>query len=43
MEFEAVFPVGLDGLAERVPKLFLGFLFIGVTRAATYSSKASRT
>jgi hypothetical protein len=36
MEFEAVFFVGIDGLAERIPDLFLRFLYVGVTRAATY-------
>jgi tetratricopeptide (TPR) repeat protein len=35
MEFEAVF-VGIDRLAERIPDLFLRFLYVGVTRAATY-------
>jgi hypothetical protein len=36
MEFEAVFFVGIDCLAERIPGLFLRFLYVGVTRAATY-------
>lgn len=36
MEFEAVFFVGIDHLAERIPDLFLRFLYVGVTRAATY-------
>jgi UvrD-like helicase C-terminal domain len=36
MEFEAVFFVGIDRLAERIPVLFLRFLYVGVTRAATY-------
>jgi hypothetical protein len=36
MEFEAVFFVGIDGLADRIPDLFLRFLYVGVTRAATY-------
>jgi superfamily I DNA/RNA helicase len=36
MEFEAVFFIGLDRLAERIPELFLRFLYVGVTRAATY-------
>ena len=36
MEFEAVFFVGIDRLAERIPDLFLRFLYVGVTRAATY-------
>lgn len=33
MEFEAVFFVGIDRLAERIPVLFLRFLYVGVTRA----------
>jgi hypothetical protein len=36
MEFEAVFFVGIDRLAKRIPDLFLRFLYVGVTRAATY-------
>jgi UvrD-like helicase C-terminal domain len=36
MEFEAVFFVGIDRLGERIPDLFLRFLYVGVTRAATY-------
>ncbi|MEX1205675.1 MAG: ATP-binding domain-containing protein [Dongiaceae bacterium] len=36
LEFEAVFFVGIDGLAERIPDLFQRFLYVGVTRAATY-------
>ena len=36
MEFEAVFFAGIDRLAERIPGLFLRFLYVGVTRAATY-------
>lgn len=36
MEFEAVFFVGIDRLAERIPELFLRFLYVGVTRAGTY-------
>ena len=35
MEFEAVFFVGIDRLAQRIPGLFLRFLYVGVTRAAT--------
>lgn len=36
LEFEAVFFVGVDGLAASVPDLFDKFLFVGTTRAATY-------
>lgn len=36
LEFEAVFFVGIDELAERLPELFDRFLYVGVTRAATY-------
>jgi hypothetical protein len=28
--------VGIDGLAERIPDLFQSFLYVGMTRAATY-------
>ncbi len=36
LEFEAVFFVGIDELAEREPELFDKFLYVGATRAATY-------
>lgn len=36
MEFEAVFFVGIDDLAARIPDLFARFLYVGLTRAATY-------
>jgi UvrD-like helicase C-terminal domain len=36
MEFEAVFFVDVDRLAERIPDLFERYLYVGVTRAATY-------
>jgi len=36
LEFEAVFFVAVDRLAERVPELFDRFLYVGVTRAATF-------
>lgn len=36
LEFEAVFFVGVDGLAEANPRLFERFLYVGATRAATY-------
>ncbi len=36
LEFEAVFFVSIDRLAERIPDLFQRFFYVGVTRAATY-------
>jgi hypothetical protein len=36
LEFEAVFFVGIDRLAERVPNLFDRLIYVGATRAATY-------
>jgi superfamily I DNA/RNA helicase len=36
LEFEAVFFIGIDGLAQRLPDLFQRFLYVGVTRAAPY-------
>ncbi len=36
LEFEAVFFVGVDSLAERHPTLFDKYLYVGATRAATY-------
>ena len=36
LEFEAVFFVGIDALAENKPDLFDKFLYVGTTRAATY-------
>ena len=36
LEFEAVFFIGIDRLAERIPHLFHRFFYVGVTRAATY-------
>jgi superfamily I DNA/RNA helicase len=36
LEFEAVFFVGVDVLAKRMPDLFQRFLYVGVTRAATF-------
>lgn len=36
LEFEAVFFVGLDRFAERIPDLFQRYLYVGLTRAATY-------
>ncbi|WP_253575077.1 ATP-dependent helicase [Bradyrhizobium japonicum] len=36
LEFEAVFFVGADLLAERLPDLYRRFVYVGMTRAATY-------
>ncbi|RME55736.1 DNA helicase UvrD [Candidatus Parcubacteria bacterium] len=36
LEFEAVFFVDIDQLAERYPDLFDKYLYVGATRAATY-------
>ena len=36
LEFEAVFFVGIDRLAERLPTLFDRYFYVGVSRAATY-------
>lgn len=36
LEFEAVFFVGVDRLAENQPDLFDKYLYVGATRAATY-------
>lgn len=36
LEFEAVFFVGVDRLAEKHPTLFDKYLYVGATRAATY-------
>ena len=36
LEFEAVFFVGIDILARRIPDLFQRFFYVGATRAATY-------
>lgn len=36
LEFEAVFFIGVDQLAEALPDLFDKYLYVGATRAATY-------
>ncbi len=36
LEFEAVFFIGVDTLAENNPELFSKYLYVGATRAATY-------
>ncbi|MGY3129322.1 hypothetical protein ACVWZM_000004 [Bradyrhizobium sp. USDA 4501] len=36
LEFEAVFFLGIDKLAEEQPDLFDKYLYVGTTRAATY-------
>jgi hypothetical protein len=41
LEFEAVFFVGIDRLAAMHPKLFEKYLYVGITRAATYLGMTS--
>jgi DNA helicase IV len=36
LEFEAVFFLNVDKLAKNLPDLFEKFLYVGITRAATY-------
>lgn len=36
LEFEAVFFVGVDVLAPRMPELFERYIYVGITRAATF-------
>lgn len=36
LEFEAVFFIGIDVLAAQLPSLFDKYLYVGITRAATY-------
>jgi len=36
LEFEAVFFLGIDTLAQHAPELFDRYLYVGTTRAATY-------
>lgn len=36
LEFEAVFFLDIDKLAKRIPDLFEKYLYVGITRAATY-------
>jgi superfamily I DNA and RNA helicase len=36
LEFEAVFFIGVDDLATRLPDLFDKYLYVGTTRAATF-------
>src|ERR1017187_7621332 len=43
LEFEAVFFVGVDALAERMPDLFDRYIYVGVTRAATFLGITCRT
>lgn len=43
LEFEAVFFVGIDGLARRIPNLFQRFFYVGATRAATYLGLSCET
>jgi len=41
LEFEAVFFVGVDRLAERYPDLFEKYLYVGATRAAMFLGMTS--
>ena len=41
LEFEAVFFVGIDRLAAMHPTLFEKYLYVGITRAATYLGMTS--
>ena len=43
LEFEAVFFVGIDRLADRVPDLLDKYLYVGATRAVTYLGIAADT
>ncbi|MEE2732278.1 MAG: ATP-binding domain-containing protein [Pseudomonadota bacterium] len=43
LEFEAVFFVGIDELAEQKPDLFEKYLYVGVTRAASYLGITCKT
>jgi hypothetical protein len=36
LEFEGVFFIGIDRLAEKLPDLFDKYLYVGTTRAAFY-------
>jgi hypothetical protein len=36
LEFEAVFFIAVDALAERIPDLFQKYIYVGLTRAATF-------
>tara|TARA_R110002050_G_scaffold176331_4_gene309246 strand:+ start:409 stop:618 length:210 start_codon:yes stop_codon:yes gene_type:complete len=36
LEFEAVFFIAIDKLADNLPHLFDKYLYVGATRAATY-------
>ena len=42
LEFEAVFFLGLDSLADEKPDLFEKFLYVGATRAATFLGLACK-
>ena len=43
LEFEAVFFVGIDKLADNHPELFEKYLYVGATRAATYLGVIAET
>ncbi|SBS63548.1 ATP-binding domain-containing protein [Vibrio atlanticus] len=42
LEFEAVFFVNIDELAQNSPELYEKYLYVGVTRAATYLGMACK-
>ncbi len=42
LEFEAVFFVDIDQLAEQSPDLFLKYLYVGSSRAATFFAMTSK-
>ena len=43
LEFEAVFFISVDDLAKRVPDLFHKFIYVGLTRAATFLGVTCKT
>ena len=43
LEFEAVFFIGVDQLAQKMPLVFARYLYVGATRAATYLGLSCQT
>ena len=43
VEFEAVFFVAVDNLANRIPDLFQRYIYVGLTRAVTFLGIACQT